>query len=409
MNNILKKYAKLWYEGNYLKELVGAALSRLGDGVDTIAFAILVYHITGSTLLVATLFAVNGLPNLIFGIVSGVVSTHRDEKRIMVLCDYGRGLCALLTAILFLLGILQSWHLYVITFLNSSFEAFRAPASTSIFPKIISEDLRDDGIALKTSVTRVTELLGLAVAPAIIAFLGLQGALFFNAATFLVCGFCVSLIKVDKKESSKMSFRGSIDEVKGGFVYVKAHSKVLGICIFTCIINIVFIPVNVFQVPYVEDILHGSEIMLSIMGISASLSMAVSAIVMPSIKEKLGNKVSLLGGGILISAAYFVMVVLAGQSTWIVYIGLALGMAMLGIGLTMANFVVQIIFFDEIEQDYLARVSAISSMFALCIVPLFSSLSGVLLNYISLSALFIGCAVFSLVVFAVNYIKGLCA
>ena len=164
-----------------------------------------------------------------------------------------------------------------------------------------------------------------------------------------------------------------------------------------------------FQVPYVEDILHGSEIMLSIMGISASLSMAVSAIVMPSIKEKLGNKVSLLGGGILISAAYFVMVVLAGQSTWIVYIGLALGMAMLGIGLTMANFVVQIIFFDEIEQDYLARVSAISSMFALCIVPLFSSLSGVLLNYISLSALFIGCAVFSLVVFAVNYIKGLCA
>ncbi len=38
MNNILKKYAKLWYEGNYLKELVGAALSRLGDGVDTIAF-----------------------------------------------------------------------------------------------------------------------------------------------------------------------------------------------------------------------------------------------------------------------------------------------------------------------------------------------------------------------------------
>lgn len=36
MNNILKKYAKLWYEGNYLKELVGAALSRLGDGVDRI-------------------------------------------------------------------------------------------------------------------------------------------------------------------------------------------------------------------------------------------------------------------------------------------------------------------------------------------------------------------------------------
>ena len=36
-------------------------------------------------MLVATLFAVNGLPNLIFSIVSGAVSTYKDEKKIMAI------------------------------------------------------------------------------------------------------------------------------------------------------------------------------------------------------------------------------------------------------------------------------------------------------------------------------------
>ncbi|MDY5774531.1 MAG: DUF5692 family protein [Lachnospiraceae bacterium] len=92
MKKILGKYKNLKGEYNFYKELIGSSLSRFGDGIDTIAFSILIYHITGSTMLVATLFAVNGLPNLIFSIVSGAVSTYKDEKKIMAICDIGRGL-----------------------------------------------------------------------------------------------------------------------------------------------------------------------------------------------------------------------------------------------------------------------------------------------------------------------------
>lgn len=90
----LIKYKSLYREKNYLKELTGSMFSWFGDGVDTIAFSMLIYQITGSTLLTATVFAVNGLPNLLFGLISGAVTRHRNEKNIMALCDFGRGLCA---------------------------------------------------------------------------------------------------------------------------------------------------------------------------------------------------------------------------------------------------------------------------------------------------------------------------
>lgn len=55
----------------------------------------------------------------------------------MNICDFGRGACVTLVAVLFITGNLAIWHLYVITFLNSSFESFRGPATTSIIPKIL--------------------------------------------------------------------------------------------------------------------------------------------------------------------------------------------------------------------------------------------------------------------------------
>lgn len=407
MGVFIKKYGKLKGEYNFYKELAGASLSRFGDGIDTIAFSILIYHITGSTILVATLFAVNGLPNLIFSIISGAVSTHKDEKKIMVFCDLGRGLCVMAIAALYFTDSIRIWHLYVITFLNSSFESFRAPASAGILPKILREEIREEGLALETACTKLMEVFGLAIAAAVIGWGGLETALTVDAVTFLICGILVMSLKVEKKPYTKLDISGSIRDIHEGFQYVRIHRRVLNICIFTCIVNIAFIPVNVYQVPYVEDILRGSENMLSVMGVSSAIAMGIGAFLMPKWKEVLGERNSFLGGGLLIGGAYFVLTAIRNMEIHGQYAGLILGMGMLGMGTAAATFIIQVRFFQEIEQEYLARVSAISSMFALCIMPVFSSISGVVLEFVSLPVLFVASGIFVVAVFFVNYLFSL--
>ena len=99
------------------------------------------------------------------------------------------------------------------------------------------------------------------------------------------------------------------------------------------------------------------------------------------------------------------LTVISGMNIHWQYAGLILGMGMLGMGTAAATFIIQVRFFQEIEQEYLARVSAISSMFALCIMPVFSSISGVVLEFVSLPVLFIASGIFVILVFLVNYIK----
>lgn len=402
--NILSKYKNLKTEHNFLKALTGAALSRFGDGIDTIAFSILIYRVTGSTMLVATLFAVNGLPNLIFSIISGAVSTYKDEKKIMAICDWGRGLCVSMIVVLCLLEQIQVWHLYVITFLNSSFESFRAPASAGILPKILKEELKEEGLALEAALTKLTEIFGLAISTAIISQSSLEIALMIDAITFLICGILVSSIKIGKKEYQKLEIKQGIKDIREGFFYVRKHKKVLDICVFTCIINVVFIPINVYQVPYIEDILHGQDYMLSVMGISMAAAMCGGAFFMPKIKQTIGEKTSFLCGGFAIGTAYGILTYIKNVGTAGQYLGLAAGMGLLGFGIAVSNFVIQIRFFREIEQDYLARVSAISSMFALCVVPVFSALSGIILNFVSMPTLFIMSGGFAIIVYLVQFI-----
>lgn len=57
-------YKQLLNEKNFLLNTFANIVSRFGDGIDTITFSLLVYQITGSTLLVATLYAINGIPNI---------------------------------------------------------------------------------------------------------------------------------------------------------------------------------------------------------------------------------------------------------------------------------------------------------------------------------------------------------
>ena len=146
-------------------------------------------------------------------------------------------------------------------------------------------------------------------------------------------------------------------------------------------------------------------IIISVMGVSSAVAMGVFALFMPKLKEFLGEKKSFFLGGILLGMAYFILTYIRNIGIMGQYIGLILGMAMLGMGIAASNFIIQVRFFAEIEQEYLARVSAISSMFALCIVPVFLSLSGILLNVISIPLLFVLSGTFAILVFGTNYIK----
>ena len=154
-------YGSIIKERNYLFYLLGQLISRFGDSIDTIAYGWMVYEVTGRTSLMALLFGINAIPTILFQPIAGVIISYKKKKNVLFICNFGRAVVVTITALMFLSGTLRTYHLFIFTFINSTFEAFQSPASVSTLPLILDKELFSYGMSLSSTLSRVVELVGL--------------------------------------------------------------------------------------------------------------------------------------------------------------------------------------------------------------------------------------------------------
>ncbi|WP_238883565.1 MFS transporter [Clostridium sp. YIM B02551] len=392
---------------NYLKQMLGTAISRFGDGIDTIAFAWIVYKFTGSTVLVATLFAFNGLPNIIFGVASGVISNYYSKKFIVAICDLGRAVCTILIAFLFITQRIEVWHLYVITFLNSTFEACRGPAATTIVPLILKNDNLEQGVALNASSSKAAELIGLAVAPIIIATLNVEAAIIIDAITFVLCGMLMFSLNISEKIAREKLTGGSYKrDLKEGFSYLLKDKLVLNICVFGALINALIVPYNALQAPFVERVLLKGPEAMSFMNVPLILAMTIGVIFVPKVKSKLGGRMIFISGGVILGVNYCLLVLNKMLNANIIEIVLSIETFLMGLGIIFINFPIQIAMYKKVQKEYLTRVSAIFNAIVLSAIPITSCVVGMISNYIGVGEIFILFGGLTIVIFSLQYLNG---
>lgn len=404
----VKKYLQnpILKNKNFTKQMMATAISRFGDGIDTIAFSWLTYKITGSTLLVATLFALNGLPNIIFGVWSGILSKYYSKKRIMALCDLGRGICVLTIATLALTNYLNVWHLYLITFLNSSFEAFRSPAATSIVPEIIDNDCLEQGVAINTSSSKAAELIGLAIAPVLIGLLNIEFAIIIDSITFFICSFFVFSLKVSERlDNSKLTFKKYGEDLKNGLKYVIKDNLVLNLCIFGALVNCLTVPFNALQAPFVEEVLKRGADAMSFMNIPLILAMTIGVMFAPKIKNKINGRNLFILGGMLLGTSYCLLVFNTFPNIIINNLLLITESFCIGLGLIFINFPIQIAMYRKVPSEYLSRVASIFNAIVLSTIPITSCIVGAISNFIGIGKIFLLFGGFTIIVFLTQYLN----
>ena len=402
-----KGYKDLLNEKNFLFNSFANIISRFGDGIDSIAFSLLVYKITGSTLLVATLYAINGIPNLVFGMVSGVVCKYVTDKKIMAICDFGRGACVTLIAALFITNNLEVWHLYVISFLNSSFESFKGPAATSIIPKILPIEKMEHGTAFSSTGEKLAELMGLAIAPFIIGVFGLGVAVVIDAFTFILCGLLILAIKIKDNTitNEKLTIKGYFVDLLEGFKYVKSRGAIINVVAFAAVLNALFVPINALQAPYVEGILKAGSSAMSIIGIAILLGIAVATSLAPKIKEKFKGRKMFIIGGFLVGIMYFSLSIIGNLPKRGMYIALFIDCFITGIGVLMINFPLNITLLKSVPQEYLPRVSAIIGAGALCASPIAACITGVVSEFLRVDTIYFILGIVVVILFLIQILN----
>lgn len=385
-------YKDIFKQKEAFKLFIANIVSRFGDSIDSIAFTWLVYEITNNPSWSAIIFGVNMLPSIIFQPFAGVWVEKMDKKRIMIITDVIRGGCVSLIALLFILGLLNPFILLFITFINSTVEAFRLPASSSILPKLLPTDYYEYAISFSNTACKISELVGLAVAGGIIATFGMQTAILLDAITFIMSAIIISFIKLNTHVSKSFSsFSEKSTDLKDGFKYIKTKKIILTLCIICALLNTGLVPLNSLQAPLVKTVFNGNVGLLTILSVTLSLGMIIGSLIYPTINKRIKNTLLMSISGLFLGIYYILIIFISTLNLSYFMANILLGIisAILGLFVSLLSASLQVLFIKSVEENYLSRCSAIFNASSCSTVPAMSFIISIASSSMSVNSIFL--------------------
>lgn len=215
---------KTTFSKEYKIFIFGLLISRIGDSLYTFALPWIAYQLTGSAVIMSSLFAINVLPIVLFGPLVGVIIDRYDRKKLLWIADITNIILVSLVPILHALHLLEIWHLYVITFILAVMSMLFDVTTVTVIPQIAGESLTKAN-SFYQMVNQLASLFGPMIAGVFISFIGGFQLLWINVLSFIATLVAVMLLpsmkNTNKKCEDKNTLQNVLSDLVNGFTWLK--------------------------------------------------------------------------------------------------------------------------------------------------------------------------------------------
>lgn len=286
---------------NFRCFFAASCISVVGDFVDDIAFAQLVYEVTRSALLMSYVFIVK----IIFMAVSIFFASLVDrsnKQKLLMFAGAGQGVLLTVVYVLFNAGYLTVPLLFVFVTLQAFFSSIMIPAKNALFTYIIDDEHAISARSLMNLVSSMLQIFAYMGAGVLIIYIGISNAILFDSLTFFAA--LVFIKKVRYTDISTDTWRvqgGFMADVREGFAFIKHERMIMSILTVTFFANAFTAPVESLMPAYFGQIGH-SEIGYSVFMTGMSVGMIIGGWALTLLQRKT-SAWSLFLGGMVLGAA----------------------------------------------------------------------------------------------------------
>jgi MFS family permease len=211
---------------------LGQVVSLLGTNMSAFALTVWAYELTGSATALALVGFFYVTPMLIFSPFAGAIVDRSSRKWMMMLSDLGSGMATVGILILFLMGQLQIWHLYVANVVMGSFQVFQWPAYSAAITVMLPKEHYGRASGMMSLAESGPNIFAPLLAGAVLGTIGLGGVLFIDIATFLFAIASLAVIQVPNPPVTQEGLQGRgnlMQEAIYGFRYILQRPSLLGL------------------------------------------------------------------------------------------------------------------------------------------------------------------------------------
>lgn len=258
----------------------GQLVSVIGVWMQATAQQWLVYRITGSQTSLGLVTFISFLPVLILSLFMGVVVDRFPRRKILLITQSWFMLGAFILAALTRTGLIQYWHILVLSFTLGIGSALDMPARQAFVTEMVEDDKNNllNALSLNSSIFNVARIIGPAIGGAIVAALGEAPTFAINGFSYLAVIAALMLMKLKPPQLSESS-ESNLDQMREGFQYIAGKREILGLVTMVAVFSFVGFGSLTLVPVFAKDILKigvtGFGQMLSWQGVGALIGGAL--------------------------------------------------------------------------------------------------------------------------------------
>ncbi len=237
----------------------GHLLSLIGTSMQNTALPLLAYRLSGRPFDLGLIGFASTLPTFFLALPGGVVVEHVDKRKAVVFLQIIMMLDAFALAYLTLAGLVQIWHIVLISLIFGTATAFEITARQSMLIEIVGREALPNAIALQSTAFNLSRVLGPSL---LVPFLLLfpnngEGWVFFlNGVSFAAIIAGLFFVRTQYKAPVHPRTRPMVDEFREGIAYLYHNPSVGFLVVIAATLGVLAFPF-LLQLPVISTELLG--------------------------------------------------------------------------------------------------------------------------------------------------------
>lgn len=231
----------------------GLLVSNAGNWMQMVAQNWLVLELSNNPFYLGLMGFARAVPLVILSLVGGAVADRLDRRRVLFFTQGIMTLQSVTLAALAYTGLVEVWHVILLSAVNAAAFAFDQPSRHSLMPDLVPREDLLAALSLNAIAFNGASVFGPSLAGPVVALVGIPGAFVINAVSYGAIVIALFLMQVPPRTVPPR--RGVWQELLAGLRYVRDHRVILGILGMGTVTSLFARPFNQFVSVFARDVL----------------------------------------------------------------------------------------------------------------------------------------------------------
>ncbi|MDR2937191.1 MAG: MFS transporter [Rikenellaceae bacterium] len=373
---LLGAFSSLRYH-DFRLYFTGQIISLIGTWMQQIAMSWLVYRLTGSVLLLATVAFAAQIPSLVVTPFAGVIIDRMNCRKILFFTQILSMLEALTLATLVLTGAIQVWHIIALAVFIGTVNSIDNPTRQTFYKDVVPKDELTNAIALNSAMINGARFIGPTVGGLLVAWVGEGLCFLINGVSYIAVLWALAAMRVRYQPKPRKHTR-MIDELREGVTYAFDYLPIRAVLIIVAVQSFFALPFQTVLPAYVVDVLGKDSKMQGIMMSSIGVGALTAALYLAARKKVQGLAKMVTLSGLMFGSGLIAVSLV--RVPWVAAVFCyPIGFAMISM-FASCNTLLQTL----VDHDKLGRVMSLYTVSFMGMAPLGCLLQGVVVKAFSL-------------------------